>query len=161
MRIGNGGCRAGQPREFSLRFWSIPFVKRPFFNRLALIESPVSTRSRGIQRHIPLPGSTQFIHRHPSDMAHGAGVYRCAGCDLLLFTSQTRIASGVGWASFRSPVSPDNIAIVRDDSPGCERCEIVCPNCRAHLGYLFEDGSSPALWRYSVMLAALKFVPGK
>ena len=136
-------------------------MKRPFFNRLALIESPASSPSRGMQRQIPLPGSAQFVHRHPSGAARGAGVYRCAGCDLLLFTSQTRIAFGVGWASFRSPVSPENIAIVRDDSQGLERCEIVCPNCRSHLGYLFEDGPDPALRRYSVMLAALNFVPGK
>jgi peptide-methionine (R)-S-oxide reductase len=136
-------------------------VKQPFFNRLALIESLPFMPSRHIQKNISLPDSVQSLYSQLKKINQKSGVYRCASCQLLLFTSHTLIASGVGWASFRSPVSEKQIEIIRDQVLGFERQEIVCPNCRSHLGYLFEDGPEPTRRRYSVMLAALNFVPGK
>ena len=152
---------AGIHGNFQLGFGVFHFVKRPFFNRLAAMESRLFARSQSVRRPIFLPGSVEFANRLLQNTKQKSGVYRCAGCQLLLFTSQTQIASGVGWASFRSPVSDDNVEIIRDHSLGFERCEVICPSCRSHLGYLFEDLLAPEERRYSVMLAALKFVPGK
>jgi len=151
----------------------ILFVKQPFFNRLASMEShpfmpspmpynmPSPMPSPRIQHNIPLPASIKSLYHPQKKVNPKPGVYRCATCRLLLFTSHTLIASGVGWASFRSPVSEKNIEIIRDEVLGFIRREIVCPHCRSHLGYLFEDGLEPTRQRYSVMLAALNFVPGK
>ena len=46
-------------------------------------------------------------------------------------------------------------------SIGLERREIVCTGCGSHLGFLFDDDKTPGGWRFSVILAALIFRPGR
>src|SRR5438552_15223554 len=36
------------------------------------------------------------------------GTYRCAGCNLPLFSSADKFDSSTGWASFTQPISPNN-----------------------------------------------------
>jgi peptide-methionine (R)-S-oxide reductase len=114
-----------------------------FFNRLAISET-------GIRREKRRMGAPQE-----------PGVYRCGRCQLLLFTSQTRFALGADWASFRTPVCGDHIRIVQAKIAGCERREITCASCGSHLGFMFKDGPSPSRLRFSVILAALIFRPGR
>jgi peptide-methionine (R)-S-oxide reductase len=89
------------------------------------------------------------------------GVYMCAGCGAELFTDATKFDSGSGWPSFYEPVAPGRIEEIEDTSHGMRRIEIVCSNCKGHLGHVFPDGPDPTGLRYCVNSLSLDFKPKK
>ncbi|NWG24098.1 MAG: peptide-methionine (R)-S-oxide reductase MsrB [Pseudorhodoplanes sp.] len=88
-----------------------------------------------------------------------AGIYACAGCDLPLFSSETKYESGTGWPSFYRPL-PDAVGTSVDRSFLMTRTEVHCRRCGGHLGHVFDDGPKPTGLRYCMNGVALKFVPG-
>jgi peptide-methionine (R)-S-oxide reductase len=86
------------------------------------------------------------------------GTYRCAGCELALFSSRTKYDSGDGWPSFWD-VLP-NATRTQDDYALVEkRTEVHCRRCGGHLGHIFDDGPPPTHLRYCIDGLALRFVP--
>ncbi|EKD92506.1 MAG: hypothetical protein ACD_28C00414G0002 [uncultured bacterium] len=76
--------------------------------------------------------------------SHEKGMFTCAICDTELFSSDTKFNSGTGWPSFTEAANLEHIEPKEDNAHGMRRTEVLCKNCGAHLGHVFDDGPREA-----------------
>jgi peptide-methionine (R)-S-oxide reductase len=90
--------------------------------------------------HVAREGGTEpaFTGKYVDN--HEKGMFKCAVCGVELFSSDTKFDSGTGWPSFTEPANLANVELQTDTSYGMSRTEVVCKNCGAHLGHVFDDG---------------------
>jgi peptide-methionine (R)-S-oxide reductase len=101
---------------------------------------------------------TERAGTSPLNHEKRAGIYHCAGCDLPLFSSETKFDSGTGWPSFWAPLE-GAIGTSEDSSWFMVRTEVHCRRCGGHLGHVFEDGPPPTGLRYCMNGVAMTFAP--
>lgn len=100
---------------------------------------------------------TERAFTSPLDKEYAQGTFACAGCELPVFTSETKFNSGTGWPSFFQPIE-GAIAVTVDKSFFMTRTEVHCSRCGGHLGHVFDDGPAPTGKRYCMNGVALKFI---
>jgi peptide-methionine (R)-S-oxide reductase len=103
---------------------------------------------------------TERAFTSPLDHEKRRGTFACAGCDLPLFSSDTKFDSGTGWPSFYEPL-PGAVETRTDRSFFMKRTEVHCARCLGHLGHVFNDGPKPTGLRYCMNGLSLSFHPAQ
>jgi peptide-methionine (R)-S-oxide reductase len=134
----------------STRLWAVEKIQRldSEWRRLLTPDQYYILRDEGTE-----PSGSSRLNQE-----HRKGEYRCAGCDLLLFTSAMKYESGTGWPSFFDKVE-GHLETKRDFKLIWPRTEYHCARCGGHQGHVFDDGPKPTGQRWCNNGLALRFVP--
>ena len=100
---------------------------------------------------------TERAGSSPLDKNYAEGTYICRGCDLPLYSSETKYDSGTGWPSFYKSL-PRAVGRKQDNTLFTTRTEVHCRRCGSHLGHIFNDGPKPTGKRHCLNGVSLKFV---
>ncbi|KAM9650051.1 LOW QUALITY PROTEIN: methionine-R-sulfoxide reductase B2, mitochondrial [Morphnus guianensis] len=118
----------------------------------------------------PLPASAASVFKQPFSGIYlnntESGIYYCVCCNAPLFSSEKKYNSGTGWPSFSEAYGTrgrdeSNTNIMRpENSSGSIRTEVICRQCDAHLGHVFDDGPTPSGQRFCINSVSLNFKRG-
>ncbi len=129
----------------------------PKIEPLRLSDAEWKKRLAPDQYEVLRRAGTERAGTSPLNAEHRKGRFHCAGCDLALFSSDTKFESGTGWPSFFTSL-PGAVVTSTDFKLIMPRTEYHCARCEGHQGHVFDDGPKPTGKRYCNNGVALKFV---
>lgn len=140
----NDVINTNQPLKTTNELITIDMTQKTNWNTLTDEETRVIVH-KGTER----PNIGEFVNNHAD------GTYSCRRCNLPLFTSDTKFESGCGWPSFDNAIEG-----AVDEVPDADgsRTEIVCHNCKGHLGHVFKgEGFTDKNVRHCVNSISMNF----
>lgn len=155
--LGAGGL-AGLVPSLALARPQLELERATGIEPLELSEAQWRERLSDTQFDVLREADTEAAGSSPLNDEKRPGVYRCAGCDLALFDSETKFESGTGWPSFYEPIE-GHLLTERDFVMLIPRTEYHCARCGGHQGHVFEDGPEPTGLRWCNNGVALRFEP--
>ena len=149
-----GGASASEPKE-------PPRDQIPDYDKWQLSEKEWKERLTEFEYQVLRKEATERAGTSPLNDEKRDGIFHCAGCDLPLFSSETKYDSGTGWPSFFDKL-PNSLGFKTDFKIGFPRKEYHCARCGGHQGHVFNDGplDSTGL-RYCNNGIALRFQPAE
>jgi peptide-methionine (R)-S-oxide reductase len=139
-------------------YYEIFSIKRVRFITMTKDKAHWNTLSKEEQRVI-LNKGTEYPGTGEYNDFKLEGTFVCRQCEAPLYDSSSKFNSGCGWPSFDDDLS-DNVERV-PDADG-RRVEIVCKNCKGHLGHVFEgERFTEKNTRHCVNSISIKYVPRK
>ncbi|MDB5368098.1 MAG: methionine-R-sulfoxide reductase [Rhodospirillales bacterium] len=125
------------------------------------------TKSEEEWKRVLSPAAYNVLREHGTERAGSSplnaekreGLFRCAGCELPVYSSETKFESGTGWPSFWAPI-PHAVSTSTDRKFFMTRTEVHCRRCGGHLGHVFDDGPPPTGKRYCMNGVAMTFHAG-
>ena len=154
-RIGLGGAAAATFGSYSYSISSAQAKEGFEITKSDSEWRKILTRD---QYYVLRQHGTERARSSALDKIYDPGTYICAGCELPLYSSETKFDSGTGWPSFWQPL--DNaVGESTDYKLVYPRTEVHCRRCGGHLGHVFKDGPAPTGLRYCMNGVAMKFVP--
>ena len=108
------------------------------------------------ESHVLLNKGTEMPFSGEYNNFKGNGSFVCKQCDQVLFRSSDKFDSGCGWPSFDDEVSG---SVERIPDADGQRIEIVCSNCKGHLGHVFRgEGFTEKNTRHCVNSVSIRFI---